>query len=657
MDYDWQANPIPTSIGQALHIEKQSHAEKNIRFFRQVHKLDSTSALQRGSVLELEMNPTEQKLVIHRLQITRDKVLIDKLPTIRTKLVQMESQSWQYVYTHIWTLILIIDDIREGDILDYSYSYTWDHPSSQDIFLDRLYLTTQRPVKQLFMRLVANPSISLKYHGSIHYEADIQTTAEGLQDWRWFMPEAIANYGEQDSVPWHNPHTWVQASSFTTWEEVSEWACRMFEPPLPLSNTLQKQITEWRMLDSEEAMITTVIRFVQREVRYLSLDERLVGHGVAADPSAVFERRFGDCKDKTWLLCTILRELGIEAVPALVDQEGMGRSGILLPSLYFDHAILAIFCKGKTYWIDATRALQGGRFGCMASLPFETALLVCKPGKSLVSVQYEPTAKTSSEAIFDLSAGPKRPVGLSLQTIYYDQSADHARHHVSNLTSEELSKNYLNYFRRIYPQIEVVSLPKVQDQLDANVLTVFESYTIRDAEVKEGSMAAPNYLFELFPFNLIPGQVHYDIDLSRKSPLWINFPSNLEERITLCLPEKLKFDLEDFHLECAYYKYSESWETRENKVSCCYCLQTLKECIAVQDLQEVREFLQTIKNRAMQIRWDHPKPKIEKKTFRELVKECWHDLWRDTSRGDKIFYSLMAAFVVYYLLHYLISKL
>jgi len=40
-----------------------------------------------------------------------------------------------------------------------------------------------------------------------------------------------------------------------------------------------------------------------------------------ADPSTVFTRRFGDCKDKSLLFVTLLRGLGIDAYPVLVNTQ------------------------------------------------------------------------------------------------------------------------------------------------------------------------------------------------------------------------------------------------------------------------------------------------------------------------------------------------
>ena len=67
-----------------------------------------------------------------------------------------------------------------------------------------------------------------------------------------------------------------------------------------------------------------------------------------ASPDTVLSRRFGDCKDKALLLTTILRELGIEAQPALVNSRRGRVLTSALPTPYmFDHAIVRARTGGE----------------------------------------------------------------------------------------------------------------------------------------------------------------------------------------------------------------------------------------------------------------------------------------------------------------------
>src|SRR5580704_7717224 len=84
----------------------------------------------------------------------------------------------------------------------------------------------------------------------------------------------------------------------------------------------------------------------------------------------------------------MLRALGVEAYPALVNTSRGSETDKLLPSpLSFDHAIVQITVDGQAYWIDATRSSQRGRLSDFYVDDFKQALLL-KPGAdALVPMQ------------------------------------------------------------------------------------------------------------------------------------------------------------------------------------------------------------------------------------------------------------------------------
>ena len=61
-------------------------------------------------------------------------------------------------------------------------------------------------------------------------------------------------------------------------------------------------IEQWKdSATSKSDLALMALRFVQDEVRYLSISEGSKGWQ-PAHPTLTFERRFGDCKDKSFLL-------------------------------------------------------------------------------------------------------------------------------------------------------------------------------------------------------------------------------------------------------------------------------------------------------------------------------------------------------------------
>ncbi len=92
--------------------------------------------------------------------------------------------------------------------------------------------------------------------------------------------------------------------------------------------------------------LTRITEYIQKNIRYFIV-LRGIG-GMQAHPAAeIFRNRYGDCKDKTTLLISMLQVAGIHAYYVPVDS----RRGVvdpLSPSLYGDHMITAIEIPAAT---------------------------------------------------------------------------------------------------------------------------------------------------------------------------------------------------------------------------------------------------------------------------------------------------------------------
>lgn len=86
--------------------------------------------------------------------------------------------------------------------------------------------------------------------------------------------------------------------------------------------------------------LTNITAYIQKNIRYFII-ERGIGGWQAHPAGDIFRNRYGDCKDKTTLLISMLQAVGIKAYYMPVDH----RRGFVdpdAPSLYGDHMITAI---------------------------------------------------------------------------------------------------------------------------------------------------------------------------------------------------------------------------------------------------------------------------------------------------------------------------
>ncbi len=97
-------------------------------------------------------------------------------------------------------------------------------------------------------------------------------------------------------------------------------------------------------------------RFVAHDIRYVAIELGVGGYEPhrAGD---VLRNRYGDCKDKVCLLLALLKQLGIEAQPALVRTAEQGVVDTSLVDLaQFDHMIARVRLGDRIAWVDPTAA-------------------------------------------------------------------------------------------------------------------------------------------------------------------------------------------------------------------------------------------------------------------------------------------------------------
>jgi hypothetical protein len=108
---------------------------------------------------------------------------------------------------------------------------------------------------------------------------------------------------------------------------------------------------------SELDQIRAVYEHVVRNTRYVGLEFGIHGYKPYRTTD-VYERRFGDCKDKASLLKVMLAELGIDAHLVLVRTRDRGRVESVPASLApFNHAI--VYVPGHDLFLDGTAEWSG----------------------------------------------------------------------------------------------------------------------------------------------------------------------------------------------------------------------------------------------------------------------------------------------------------
>ena len=516
-----------------LLLEKQINVPQDETFIHSIRQILTTAGVQKDSTITIDFNPGYQNLTMHWARIWRGGSHLERLDTNSVKVVQPEREMEDYIMNGRKSAILVLDDVRVGDIIDYSYSVKGANPVFGNRFSANVPVQLEQPAGRLLTRVIW-PKQRHLFAKAIN--CSIQPTVAittNTMEYTWDVHPA-PGLDLEDFLPmWCNPGSWVELSEFKTWAEVNQWAFALFQVPTPLSPELTQKIEEFKRIPGREQQILAALRFVQDEVRYFGIE---IGPGTEkpTDPSTVFSRRFGDCKDKSLLFVAILRSLGFQAYPVLVDSTHGRAVDQLQPSPgAFDHCIAVVQFSGQAYWLDPTINYQRGPLSAHYLPPYERGLVVA-PATTTLSIipQTTGTPMTSVSEYFELR-GKNEPAGLRVVTIADGRDADLLRELFATTKRSDIEKQYTHYYSDLYPGVKMAGSVTTSDDEDQDRFQTSEIYSIDNAWVQADATTKPH--FDLYPYS-ISAMLKKPVDVSRRMPLGIGFPEHQFVHTEVTLP-------------------------------------------------------------------------------------------------------------------------
>ena len=277
--------------------------------------------------------------------------------------IQNETELERRIYNGTFSAGLFIEDVQAGDIIEFSFTIAGENPVLDGYAFNSLLLQYWSPVRKLYTSVVYQNDIDFNYkllntNHAPRYQVNGEKTT---LVWETINAEELLVY--DDLPPWYDPFPQVQISSFSTWTQLISWAAALYKAPDITNQKLIDEIDHFlNSAKNKEEEINRIIHFVQDDIRYVGIEVN--EHSLKPHhPHEVYSKRYGDCKDKSLLLVSMLKRIGIESYVALVSTDYRHKIVEYLPSPYvFNHAIVAIQYNDELYYVDPTISGQGGSF-------------------------------------------------------------------------------------------------------------------------------------------------------------------------------------------------------------------------------------------------------------------------------------------------------
>ncbi len=334
-----------------------------------------------------------------------------------------------------------------------------------------------------------------------------------------------------------------------------DWGSKLFEPVIKADQAIVEIANGIRSSsDNVDQQIAEALKFVQSEVRYVGIEFGQNSHQ-ASPASVTLDRRYGDCKDKTVLLISLLRELGIESYPALVNTDARQTLVDWLPmNNAFDHAIAVAYHNDKAYWLDPTRQYQIGKLNEIFQPRYRYALVLDQKSDVLTPMAVAQTDAgyfVSDE--FDLKSDKFGEVTMTSHSEYVGLNAERQRNNVARDGLSQIRKDYLEFYRGYYPSIEKIDAPRFYEDEESGRFMLKEKYNIPGfwKENKDKSKFTASVYS-----NAINWYLNKPDDTTRSQDYLLKFPANIKHNITLILDaDEWQFENEKFTVFNEFFEY------------------------------------------------------------------------------------------------------
>ncbi len=565
------------------HARYESDPAESVEYQRYVYTINNVSGLEDSDGITVDFDPSFQTVVLHKARIIRKDEVINQLFASEIQVLHREKELESGLYNGLQTLHLRLNDQRVGDRVEYSFSIRGRNP----VFADHIFgwerLQASVPVGHYYFRLryPQHKKVITKI-----YAGDLQPLEESIDDYKqltWVARNTQASRYQSDTPSSFFAETYLQYSDFSDWESVSAWADSLYRLPqhasAPVRQKAAEIVTRWP--DDLNRQIDEVINFVQDDIRYTGINIGIGGY-VPDLPEQIIQRRFGDCKDKAILMVALLRELGVTAYPALVHSyDGQGLSEYLPSPGGFNHMIVKLPHQGRDYWVDGTMTLQGSSLTTLAQGLYHHALVADGRAEGLQAYEgaaFELPQKEMHEEFSLRHNVETEDTLLKITTTYRGAEAEYIRASLQSSGRSSFQKNYLNYYRNRFGQVELAEPLKMVDDRRANELILVEQYHI--AQVWEPEDDEGNYSLDLFADSILDLFV-LPSDQRRFQPLAVRHPLYVKHRISVQLEEGWGIEPESTSLKSEFFDYHDQTLVSDDVLELSYSLQTSANVVPV----------------------------------------------------------------------------
>jgi len=322
---------------------------------------------------------------------------------------------------------------------------------------------------------------------------------------------------EMFSPPMEELADYLVYSTDTLWKDVGKkfW------------NKFNKGIKSFKKLNN----IDECISFVRDSIRNIPLSLGFAGYKPNS-PKNIWKNRYGESRDKSALLISLLRGIGVSAYPVLISSKGLPIVKEVPTLSQFDRVIVGIQEKSGFRFVDPTSEYSRGEY-----FPewIKEGLMIRQDTAYFIKIENSKMIPSKVVVNNDLHVDEKGGLNAFVSETLYGAYSNSIRKLIFNKTPKELE-------RYIKSRINNIMTGAVLDTFfysncNEEPLVMNISFHIKNFGEIQGNQMHINIIEDILNIQGFRGMISIE---HRKTPLYIKLPYDYQEKIVIHFPSRAK---------------------------------------------------------------------------------------------------------------------
>jgi len=430
-----------------------------------------------------------------------------------------------------------LPNVKKGSIIEYVIEQNTFKPIIEGYFTPGFYLVGQEPKRHVKVEIHA-PKGKKLYYVAKNFDRFYDKAFEILKPLEkpvihedsnevvysfeaFNVPELISEPdmpNAKDIIPR------VQFSAFETWDKIYDWdSDKLGTHVNDISEEMKKKVGELtKDCRTNDEKVAKIYHYVQQEIRYVSIKGDTLAGRAGHPAKETFEKKYGDCTDKSILMSAMLKIVGIDCYPSALKAGG-GQLDSDIAAIDTNHKICFLKYDSKEIFLDSTS--QDSRFPFFRLDDHDRNNLVSQLRRIIKAGM----PVSNQKSVRDVELRPDGSVYIRGRREFDGAFESSIRARNKRLKEEQIKDDFRRRLSAILPGVKLHSL-KYTDLMNLSLPVVEEvEYEAADAAI----IADDLMLFS------VPGYTFNFSEVStkeRKFPIDYEYLSNIESVFNFKLP-------------------------------------------------------------------------------------------------------------------------